>query len=110
MRIHQERSVVISKWKNGQDDKNDLDAVSSVFSKIDVSAKAEPKGNSESSKNDDKIDNVRNTVIIRNTGGTISDGSVALSDCGKFIACWPFGEVELFDLTAMMDLLSKAKK
>jgi hypothetical protein len=47
-------------------------------------------------------------ICISNVGGTISDNAIKLSPDEKFLVCWPFGYLELYDFTSIKKrLLSK---
>jgi hypothetical protein len=47
------------------------------------------------------------TVFIHHVGGTISDKSIRVSPDEKYLICWPYGVMELYDLEAMINVLTK---
>ena len=48
-------------------------------------------------------------TIFKNLGGTISDASCTTPD-GSGLVCWPFGSIEVFDLSAITQVMAKKIK
>lgn len=44
---------------------------------------------------------VANTIVIGAVGGTISGDSVCLSHDSRYLVCWPYGSIEVYDLLAI---------
>jgi hypothetical protein len=50
--------------------------------------------------------NCNQRFILNKLGGTISTDSVCISNDEKYLACWPYGCIELFDLRRMTNRLT----
>lgn len=53
------------------------------------------------------ISSPSSSVAISDFGRTISNESVAISPDERFLACWPFGNIEMYDMNAVKQLLYK---
>jgi hypothetical protein len=76
-RISQERALLISDWAH-------------------ATAPTTPQKNS-----------LRYTATIRQVGGTITEKAMCISSDEKYLLCWPYGVMELYDLDGMINVLVK---
>jgi hypothetical protein len=86
-RITQERALIISSW-SGRDHQSSHQSVQSS-----PPAPAPPAS--------------AVSVYLHHVGGTISDKSIRISPDEKYLICWPYGVMELYDLEGMMNVLTK---
>jgi hypothetical protein len=101
-RISQERALIISDWVQATTHYSTQRTSSSTLTTpLATAASSVASSPSPAEKS------LRYTAFIRQVGGTITEKAMSISHDEKYLVCWPYGVIELYDLEGMIQVLTK---